>query len=170
MIVAVPAATAVTVPDDDTVTTPVLLNDQLGVTVAVVPSLYVAVALTDVVAPTVNVVDDTLTDKLDAVAVGTTTLISNVPLRPSCDAMTVTVPTATAVTVPACVTVATAGSLVAQMGITVAVVSSLYVAVALTDVVAPTVNDVDDALTDRLDTVAVGATTVMVGDVPLCPS
>ena len=39
VIVTVPAATAVTVPDDDTVATPVLLDDQLGVTVAVVPSL-----------------------------------------------------------------------------------------------------------------------------------
>ena len=154
MIVTVPTASAVTIPDDDTVTTPVLLNDQFGVTVAVVPSLYVAVALTDVVVPTVNVVDDTLTDKLDTVAVGTTTLISNVPLRPSCDAMTVTVPTATAVTVPACVTVATAGSLVDQMGITVAVVPSLYVAVAITAVVAPIVNVVSDARSSRLVTVS----------------
>ena len=39
VIVAVPAATAVTVPDDDTVTTPVLLDDQVGLTVAEVPSL-----------------------------------------------------------------------------------------------------------------------------------
>ena len=39
VIVTVPAATAVTVPDEDTVATPVLLDDQLGVTVAVVPSL-----------------------------------------------------------------------------------------------------------------------------------
>ena len=39
VIVTVPAATAVIVPDDDTVATPVLLDDQLGVTVAVVPSL-----------------------------------------------------------------------------------------------------------------------------------
>jgi hypothetical protein len=36
VIVTVPTATAVTVPDDDTVATPVLLDDQLGVTVAVV--------------------------------------------------------------------------------------------------------------------------------------
>ena len=75
VIVTVPTATAVTVPDDDTVATPVLLDDQLGVTVAVVPSLYVAVALTVVVSPTVKVEDDTLTDRLDTVAVGTTTLI-----------------------------------------------------------------------------------------------
>ena len=39
VIVAVPTATAVTVPDDDTVATPVLLDDQVGLTVAEVPSL-----------------------------------------------------------------------------------------------------------------------------------
>jgi hypothetical protein len=39
VIVALPAATAVTVPDEDTVATPVLLDDQVGVTVFVVPSL-----------------------------------------------------------------------------------------------------------------------------------
>ena len=84
MIVAVPAATAVTVPDDDTVTTPVLLDDQLGVTVAVVPSLYVAVALTEVVSSTSKLVSDTLTDTLDTVAVGATTVIvGDVPLCPS---------------------------------------------------------------------------------------
>ena len=39
VMVVVPAATAVTVPDDDTVATPVLLDDQVGLTVAEVPSL-----------------------------------------------------------------------------------------------------------------------------------
>ena len=39
VIVAVPAATAVTAPDDDTVATPGLLDDQVGLTVAEVPSL-----------------------------------------------------------------------------------------------------------------------------------
>ena len=125
MIVTVPAATAVTVPDDDTVATPVLLDAQLGVTVAVIPSLYVAVALTVVVAPTVNDVDDALTDTLETVAVGAMTVISTVPLRPSCDAITVTVPAATAVTVPDCVTVAMDGSLDAQRGFIAAVVPSL---------------------------------------------
>ena len=37
--VALPAATAVTVPEDETVATSVLLDDQVGLTVAVVPSL-----------------------------------------------------------------------------------------------------------------------------------
>ena len=39
VIVALPAATVVTVPDDETVATPVLLDDQLGLTVTDVPSL-----------------------------------------------------------------------------------------------------------------------------------
>jgi hypothetical protein len=39
VIVAVPAATAVTVPDDDAVATLVLLEVQVGVTAALVPSL-----------------------------------------------------------------------------------------------------------------------------------
>ena len=46
VIVAVPAATAVTVPDVETVATPVLLDDQVAATVADVPSLYAAVAVT----------------------------------------------------------------------------------------------------------------------------
>ena len=49
MIVAVPAATAVTVPDVETVATPVLLDDQVAATVADAPSLYAAVAVTVVV-------------------------------------------------------------------------------------------------------------------------
>ena len=39
VIVAVPAATAVTVPDEDTVATAVSLELHVGATVAVVPSL-----------------------------------------------------------------------------------------------------------------------------------
>ena len=79
MIVTVPTATAVTVPDDDTVTTPVLLNVQLGITVAVVPSLYVAVALTDVVAPTVNVVSDARTSRVVTVTPVVEILVEDEP-------------------------------------------------------------------------------------------
>ena len=39
VIVVVPTATPVTVPDADTVATPVSLDDHVGLTVAVVPSL-----------------------------------------------------------------------------------------------------------------------------------
>jgi hypothetical protein len=70
-------------------------------------------------------VDDALTDTLETVAVGAMTVISTVPLRPSCDAITVTAPVATPVTVPDCVTVAMAGSLDAQRGFIAAVVPSL---------------------------------------------
>jgi hypothetical protein len=173
VIVTVPAATAVTVPDDDTVATPVLLDDQLAVTVAVVPSLYVAVALTVVVSSTSKLVSDTLTDRLDTVGAGAagalTVIVGDVPLWPSYVPVIVTVPAATPVTVPDDDTVATPVLLDTQLGVTVAAVPSLYVAVALTVVVAPTVNDVDDAPTDTLDTVAVGAMTV-ISTVPLRPS
>jgi len=54
----------VTVPDDDTVATAGSLEDQRGLMVALVPSLYVAVAYTVVVAPTVNVVSEALTSRL----------------------------------------------------------------------------------------------------------
>ena len=87
------------------------------------------------------------------------------PLCPSYVPVIITVPAATAVTVPEYDTVATSELLDPQLGVTVAVVPSLYVAVALTVVVAPANSDADEALTDRLDTVAVGTTTVIVGDV-----
>jgi len=38
VIVTLPAPTAVTVPDADTVATPVMLDDQVGLTVDVLPS------------------------------------------------------------------------------------------------------------------------------------
>jgi hypothetical protein len=76
-------------------------------------------------ASAVTVPDEALTDTLETIAVGAMTVISTVPLRPSCDAITVTEPAATAVTIPDCVTVAMAGSLDAQRGLIAAVVPSL---------------------------------------------
>ena len=73
----------------------------------------------------VNDVDKALTDTLETVAVGAITVTSNSPLLPSFDAMTVTVPGATAVTVPDDETVATAQSLDDQRGLITALVPSL---------------------------------------------
>ena len=83
VIVALPSAIAVTVPDTDTVATPVLLDDQAGVTVADVPSLYAAIAVTVAVPPTHRVVAEALTEISVTVASAVTTVMSTESLCPS---------------------------------------------------------------------------------------
>ena len=125
VIVVFPPATAVTVPPDDTVATPALLELHVGVTVPLVPSLYVAVAVTVAVAPTSRLVAEALTDTPATVAVGVVTVMLTVPICPLNVPVIVAVPAATAVTVPDDDTVASPVLLDDQVGLTVAVVPSL---------------------------------------------
>ena len=78
-----PAATAFTVPTDDTVATPALLELHVGATVADVPSLYAAVAVTVVVAPTAREVAAALTIRLVAVTPDAVAVLSE-ELVPVC--------------------------------------------------------------------------------------
>ena len=120
-----PAATAVTVPDEDTVATRVLLELHVGVTVADVPSLYAAVAVTVVVAPTAKEVAAALTVRLVAVAPDTVTVMTAEALCPPTVAVMVAVPSAWAVTVPAASTLATDELLDSHEAFTLALVPSL---------------------------------------------
>ena len=127
VIVTVPAPTPVTVPDADTVATDVALDDHVGATVALDPSLYEAVAVTIVVCPTSRLVAPALTDTPVTVAIGGVTVIPTDPLTPSKVAVIVVLPTATAVTVGTMPdsTVATPGLLDDQVGTASSVVPSL---------------------------------------------
>ena len=167
VIVVFPTATAVTVPPDDTVATPALLELHVGVTVPLVPSLYVAVAVTVAVAPTASVIADAFNTTL--VTVAAVTVSPTDPLWPPYVPVIVVFPTATAVTVPTDDTVATPALLELHVGVIVALVPSLYVAVAVTVAVAPTTSAVADALTEISVTVASAVTTVMSTE-SLCPS
>ena len=125
VIVVLPTATAVTVPADDTVATSVLLELHVGVTVADVPSLYAAVAVTVVVAPIAKEVAAALTARLVAVAPDTVTVMTAEALCPPTVAVMVAVPGAWAVTVPATSTLATDELLDSHEAFTLALVPSL---------------------------------------------
>jgi hypothetical protein len=106
VIVALPAATAVTTPADDTVATAAF--DVLHVTVRPVstaPAASLVTAVNACVPPTDTVAALGVTS---TVATGTGTVIAAVPVFPSLDAVIVALPAVTAVTTPADDTVATA--------------------------------------------------------------
>ena len=117
VIVAVPTATAVTRPDEDTVLTAVLLEFQL--TVRPVRTLLFASRVTAAsctVAPTSKDGADGLTDT-DATGsgAGAETVTVDVPVLPSLVAVIVAVPAAIPVTTPLPETVATELALVVQL-------------------------------------------------------
>ena len=125
MIVALPAATPVTMPDEDTVATSALLLLQLGVTAPLVPSLKLAVAVTLVMSPTDIVVAAALTVRPVTVTSEPVTVTSAEALCPPKVAVTLAVPDAWAVTVPAVLTLATDELLDPHDAFTVALVPSL---------------------------------------------
>jgi len=102
-----------------------LLEAHVGVTVAELPSLYAAVAVTVTVAPTNTGVADAFTSNPVTVTSAASTVILTESLWPANVPVTVAVPAATAVTVPSALTVATVASLEVHVGVTAAVVSSL---------------------------------------------
>ncbi len=114
VIVAVPGATAVTNPVDDTVATPVLFEPHVTTrSVTTVPTLSVTVGVRETVCVTSS-----------ALLVGATvtlptgifvTVTNDVPLLPSLVAVIVAVPSATPVTSPFTFTVAIVGSLEPQV-------------------------------------------------------
>ena len=105
--------------------TPVLLELHVDVTVTDVPSLYAAVAVTVVVAPTTTVVAAALTVRLVAVAPDTVTVMTAEALCPPTVAVMVAVPGAWAVTVPATSTLVTDELLDSHETFTPALVPSL---------------------------------------------
>ena len=107
MITALPAATAVTLPAPDTVATPVLLDAHSAVTAPVVLLLYVAVADTDVCAPTSSVVVPALTLNPVTVTDSACTVTVTEALCPPYVPVSTALPAATAITLPAPDTVAT---------------------------------------------------------------
>src|SRR6185503_12595033 len=167
VIVAAPAATAVTRPLAETVATPVGLLDQVTMRpLSTLPAESLVVALSCAVPPTTRpaVAGTTVT-----VATGTAvTVIDDVANLPSLVAVIVADPAATAVTRPLAETVATAGALLDQ--VTTRPLNTLpaeSLVVALSCAVAPT-----RTLADAGDTVTVatGITVTVIDDVPDFPS
>jgi hypothetical protein len=110
VIVAVPAATAVTTPADDTVATAVLLEPHVTTrSVTMVPTVSLTVAVRGNVCVTSIALADGATVTLPTGIF--VTVIADVPLLPSLVAVIVAVPAATPVTRPVEFTVATVGSL-----------------------------------------------------------
>jgi hypothetical protein len=109
VITAVPAATAVTMPVDETLASVGSLDDQVTTRpVRTFPLMSLVVAVNWCVKPTVSVADVGLTV---TVATGTVTVIEAVPVLPSLVAVIVVLPPPTAVTNPFASTVATDGLL-----------------------------------------------------------
>src|SRR5271156_6645975 len=103
VIVAEPAATAVTTPDDETLATPVLELAHVGVVpVTVVPLEFLSVAVSVTVLPTVRLDDegDTDTDATVLLVVDPVTVIAAVAVKPLELTVTVADPAATPVTRP----------------------------------------------------------------------
>ena len=124
VMVVVPAASAVTVPEAVTIATEVSLEAQVGLIIEVVPSLYVAVAVTVAVSPTVRLVASADTEILKSDTTSATVIATD-PVCPPDVAMMVATPAALAVTVPVVLTLATDESLDPQAGLIVEVVPSL---------------------------------------------
>ena len=166
VIVAVPAATAVTTPVDATVATFVLLDSQeIGRLTRIVPFTSVTMAVNAAVPGTAMV---TVAGLTVTVATGAAvTVTADVPLFPSLVAVIVVEPTATPVTTPVADTDATAAVL--EVHVTTRPVRMVPVAsfvVAVNCFVAPTATL---AVAGATVTVATGADTTTAA-VPLLPS
>ena len=167
VIVADPAATAVTRPPAETVATAgALLDHVMTRPLSTLPAESFVVALSCAVPPTTTlaVAGATVT-----VATGTTvTVIDELPDFPSLVAVIVAAPAPTAVTTPLAETVATAGVLLDQ--VTTRPVNTLpeeSLVVALSGTVPPATTLADAGVTV---TVATGTTVTVIADVPDLPS
>src|SRR6266566_1508887 len=169
VIVAEPAAFAVTNPVALTVATVVLLLAQLMTRpVNTLPAESFVVAASCAVWPTKTLAEAglTVTEATDTVA--TVTVITAVPFCPSLLAVIVAVPATAPVTSPLPLTAATVALLVAH--VTVRPVSGLPFAsfgVATSCTICPTVTVAEAGLT-AID--ATGTTVTVIAAVPLCPS
>jgi len=167
VIVAEPAATAVTTPLAETVATPVALLDH--VTVRPVRTLLaesVVVALSCVLPPTRRATEAgvTATDETGTMV----TVMAAVPVLPSLVAVMVAEPAATAATTPLAETDATPGALldhVTGRPFRMLLAESFVVALSCTDVPTRRL-----ALAGKTLTVATGTADTVTLELPLCPS
>jgi hypothetical protein len=176
VIVAEPAATPVTSPDDETVATPVFDDDQVGVVpVVVAPVDDLSVAVACWVAPTakVTVAGETLTLATAAGAAPATEILA-VAVRPDTETVTVAVPALTPVTIPVDETVAAEVLLLDQVGVTlVTTVPLAVVAVAVSCDLAPIVvatvfGETDTAVIGACTTEILAVPVTVPADVPTC--